>query len=103
MPPYPEPTLQIVLSCGKWQMKRRSGFTSSVQWRPRLKSFESPSMVSACVPMRVMMRMLSATYTLSVSSMPTLLMGEPIGPMTYGITYIVRPFIEPSKSLPSFS
>ncbi len=28
--------------------------------------------------------------------------GEPSGPMTYGITYIVRPFIEPSKRPPSF-
>ena len=52
--------------------------------------------------MRVMMRMLSTTYGLSVSSTPTFEWAEPSGPMTYGITYIVRPFIEPSNSAPSF-
>ena len=31
-------------------------------------------------------------------STPTLLNGEPSGPMTYGTTYIVRPFIAPSNS-----
>ena len=32
----------------------------------------------------------------SVSSTPTLAREEPIGPMEYGITYIVLPFITPS-------
>ena len=103
LPPYPLPTLQIVLSCGKWQMKRRSGLQSSVEWRPRLKSFELPSISSAARPMRVMMRMLRTTYALSVSSTPTFEWATRVGPMTYGTTYIVRPFIEPSKSPPSFS
>ena len=40
---------------------------------------------------------------LSVSSTPTFEWCEPTGPITYGTTYIVRPFIEPSKSAPSFS
>src|ERR1700733_1516328 len=53
--------------------------------------------------MRVMMRMLRTTYELSVSSTPILLIAEPTGPITYGTTYIVRPFIEPSKSLPSLA
>ena len=39
---------------------------------------------------------------LSVSSMPTFANGEPSGPITYGTTYMVRPFIEPSNSAPSF-
>jgi hypothetical protein len=56
-----EPIDQMVLSCGKWQMKRRSGLQSRVECRPRLKSFESPSMSSAPWPMRVMIRMLRAT------------------------------------------
>ena len=30
-------------------------------------------------------------------STPILAIGDPIGPMLYGITYIVRPFIEPAK------
>ncbi len=48
--------------------------------------------------MRVMMRMFATTYGLSVTSTPTRLNGDPGGPMTYGTTYIVRPFIAPSKS-----
>ena len=32
----------------------------------------------------------------SVSSTPTFAIGEPIGPIEYGITYIVLPFITPS-------
>ena len=32
--------------------------------------------------MRVMIRMLATTYGLSVTSMPTLLKGDPSGPMT---------------------
>ena len=51
--------------------------------------------------MRVMRRMLAATYGLSVTSIPTRLKGEPSGPITYGTTYIVRPFITPSKSGPT--
>ena len=34
---------------------------------------------------------------LSVSSTPILLNGEPTGPIEKGMTYIVRPFIEPAK------
>ncbi len=34
-------------------------------------------------------------------STPTLLDGEPSGPMTYGITYMVRPRIAPSNSAPT--
>ena len=49
-------------------------------------------------PMRVMMRRLATTYGLSVISTPTRLYFEPMGPIKYGTTYIVRPFIAPSKS-----
>ena len=41
------------------------------------------------------MRMLTATYALSVSCTPMCAMGEPSGPMENGTTYIVRPFIAP--------
>ena len=41
--------------------------------------------------MRVMMRMLTATYGESVSCTPMWAMGEPSGPMENGTTYIVRP------------
>ena len=53
-------------------------------------------MSRAAFPMRVMIRMFATTYGLSVISTPTFDSGEPSGPMTYGITYIVRPFIAPS-------
>ena len=53
--------------------------------------------------MRVMIRMCAATYGESVSCTPTCAIGEPSGPIEYGTTYIVRPFIEPRKSSVSFS
>lgn len=45
----------------------------------------------AHLPMRVMIRMLAATYAESVISMPILLSGEDRGPMLKGTTYMVRP------------
>ena len=45
--------------------------------------------------MRVMMRMLVTTYAESVISMPICAIGEPIGPIENGMTYIVRPFMQP--------
>ena len=42
LPPYPDPTDQTVLSCGKWQMKRRSGLRSPSECRQRVKSSELP-------------------------------------------------------------
>src|SRR3954468_7591211 len=61
----------------------------------------SPSVSSAAWPMRVMIRMLTATYAESVSWTPISASGEPIGPIENGTTYIVRPRIAPSNS--SFS
>ena len=51
--------------------------------------------------MRVMMRMLTATYGLSVISTPICAIGLPIGPIENGTTYIVRPRIAPSNSASS--
>ena len=51
--------------------------------------------------MRVMMRMLTATYVESVSCTPTWLLSEPSGPIEKGTTYIVRPCMQPLNS--SFS
>src|SRR3954447_22819821 len=45
--------------------------------------------------MRVMIRMLTATYGESVSCTPMWAMGEPSGPIEKGTTYIVRPFMQP--------
>jgi hypothetical protein len=72
----------MVLSCGKWQMKRRSGLQSATECRPRLNSFESPRRSSATFPMRAMIPMFRATYTESVISMPTFAKGEVLGPIT---------------------
>ena len=47
--------------------------------------------------MRVMIRMFTTTYGESVSCTPMCAIGEPTGPMLKGMTYIVRPFIEPSN------
>ncbi len=64
-------------------MNRRSGLESATECRPLLNSFDSaPRRSSATFPMRVMIPMLSATYTESVSSMPTFANGERAGPMT---------------------
>ena len=55
----------------------------------------SPSTSSAPLPIRVMIRMLTATYAESVSCTPISAIGEPSGPIENGTTYIVRPFITP--------
>jgi hypothetical protein len=48
--------------------------------------------------MRAMIRMFTTAYAESVSCTPIWLIGEPIGPIENGITYIVRPRIEPRKT-----
>ena len=47
--------------------------------------------------MRVMIRMLTATYGESVSWTPMCAIGEPSGPIENGTTYIVRPFIDAAE------
>ena len=61
------------------------------------KSPNSPISSSAGVPMRVMMCMLNTTYGESVISTPSWEMREPSGPMEYGMTYMVRPRIDPAN------
>src|SRR4029453_7065537 len=48
--------------------------------------------------MRVMIRMLTATYGESDSSTPICAICEPIGPILNGMTYSVRPAMQPSNS-----
>ena len=48
--------------------------------------------------MRAMMRMFTTTYGESVSCTPICDMGDPIGPMLNGSTYMVRPRMQPSNS-----
>src|SRR6202007_1585598 len=52
---------------------------------------------SAGVPIRVMIRIETATYGESLISTPSWEMLLPSGPMQNGITYIVRPRMHPSK------
>ena len=47
--------------------------------------------------MRVMIRIDTVTYGESVTCTPMWAMGERIGPMLNGTTYMVRPRMQPSK------
>ena len=47
--------------------------------------------------MRVMILMFTTTYGESESCTPIWAIGEPTGPMLNGMTYIVRPFMQPSN------
>ena len=81
LPPYPEPTLQISLSSGKWRISRRSGERSASEWSPATKSSSLRMCWIATRPTRVIRCMLATTYALSVTMTPVRLMGEPGGPM----------------------
>lgn len=60
-----------------------------------------PSSSSTGRPIRVIVRIDTATYAESVISTPIADSGEPSGPMQNGTTYIVRPRIDPLNSPPS--
>ena len=66
--------------------------------RQGTNSPSSPSTSIAGCPIRVMIRIDTATYGESVSCTPTCAIGEPSGPIENGTTYIVRPRIEPLNS-----
>ncbi|CAM5238941.1 hypothetical protein RLIN73S_03232 [Rhodanobacter lindaniclasticus] len=84
-------------------IQRRSGSSSPLECKP-LTNVPSRSMrASAAAPMRVMIFMLATTYGLSEISTPQRDSGELIGPMQYGITYIVRPSMQPSNSASIFA
>src|ERR1044072_24470 len=56
-----------------------------------------PSASKAPLPMRVMIRMFATTHAESVISTPMWAIGEPIGPMENGTTYIILPSRQPSN------
>ena len=64
--------------------RRSSADTGRSRRRP-------PAPRSPARPTRVMMCMLQTTYGLSVISTPIFAIGEPIGPIENGMTYMVRP------------
>ena len=55
----------------------------------------SPIPLSTDAPIRVMIRMQATTYGLSVISTPNIGSSASSGPMQNGMTYIVRPRIDP--------
>src|SRR5262245_54766751 len=67
------------------------------EWRQGMNDPFGPSLSSTAWPMRVMIRMFTTTYGESEISMPTLQIGDSSGPMAKGITYMVRPFMQPLK------
>ena len=70
--------------------------TECMHGTTRLKS--SSIRLNTSLPIRAMIRMLTTTYGESVSCTPICDIGEPIGPMLNGSTYIVRPRMQPSNS-----
>ncbi len=59
------------------------------------KNPSSPIFSSAALPMRVIVRIETTTYSESVISTPSLGSSAPSGPMQNGTTYMVRPRIDP--------
>src|SRR5262245_66016901 len=94
---------------GKWQMYLVAALHghgesavlapsgAPTECRPRTNSPVLPSASSTRWPTRAMRCMLATTYGESLSSTPILAIGEPTGPMLYGITYMVRPFMAPAN------
>src|SRR5882757_8932369 len=62
------------------------------------KSASSPNLASALVPDRVMTCIDTTTYSESVNSTPSIGWSASNGPMQNGMTYIVRPRIQPRYS-----
>src|SRR5262245_36391752 len=58
----------------------------------------APSFSRAAVPIRVITRIDTTTYSESVISTPSFGSSAPSGPIQNGTTYMVRPFIEPRYS-----
>ena len=103
MPPYPEPMLRMVFSSGKCMMNLFSGSRSPVECIPLTNPPSLSILDSASSPILVIKYMLATTYGLSVISTPHLESSEPIGPMQYGMTYMVLPSMQFSNKSSSFS
>ncbi len=108
LPPYAEPNDQISRVSGKCEMYFVSlhGHGTSCSWSPRGAPTEWMALTQllavirsrAGVPIRVRMPVLTTTYGESVTCTPSRAIGDPIGPIENGTTYIVRPFIDPANS-----
>src|SRR5436189_6263033 len=69
------------------------------EWRHLIYSPSVPRTSITFFPTLVMMCIFTTTYSESVISTPMCESGEPTGPMLNGITYIVRPRMQPSNNL----
>src|SRR5271154_7053238 len=67
------------------------------------KKPSSPIASRAALPIRVMIFIEMTTYGESVISTPRAEIGEPIGPIQNGTTYIVRPRMQPANNPASVS
>lgn len=67
------------------------------EWIAGTKSADSSSIFSSTwVPMRAITRIEAVTYAESVTSTPNIGCSASRWPMTKGMTYIVRPFMQPA-------
>src|SRR6266576_1250201 len=71
-------------------MYRRKGSKSPSECNPGTNSLDAPSRSLATLPIRDIIRMLATTYGLSVTSTPTLLIGELIGPPAAKLLNVLR-------------
>src|SRR2546421_1883659 len=106
LPPYPEPYDQISRDSGNCEMyfvsehgHGTSGWPGSsgapTECRHGTKSASAPIFASTAEPIRAMMRIDTTTYGESVISTPNIGAVAVSGPMQNGMTYIVRPRIQP--------
>ena len=108
----------MVFSSGKWLIYffsigaqgQATSFCPSASGAPRecrhfINSSPLFSRSITLPPTRVMMCILQTTYGLSVISTATFDHGDPTGPIEKGMTYMVRPFMQPlySASMAGFS
>lgn len=110
LPPYPLPYEMTSFRSGMWLIMVISGLHGQLLttcrlvgsgtptvWRHFTNTLSSEIFSSTFMPIRVIILMEQATYGESVNSMPTFEIGPPMGPILYGITYMVRPFMQPGK------
>ena len=83
---------------GQGTSARPGGSGAPTEWTARTKKPFPPSWSSTAVPVRVMTCIEAATYAESVISTPSWEIGEPIGPMQNGTTYMTRPAMQPANS-----
>ena len=111
-PPYPDPYDQISRVSGKCEMYLTGlhGHGTSAcpgasgaptECTARTNSPDDSIARSAGVPIRVMIRIETATYGESVISTPSWEIAPPSGPMQNGTTYMTRPRMHPSKISPN--